>query len=1131
MSAYGNPRARGGGGSTNIVSGQLVGTELVLLDSNGQRIRIGLGALEGETAKAGSRIVGGVGAIRDWSFGAGLAVEVDPSDPDQANITTSPRQLTAAQVDQRADERIKASADISGLEAFERSLRRTRSVSSGEVGAGEQPDQARLLPAAVRVPSPHRDQDLVARVRGTDLRTSFAAILAKPAINTPNTQMDASNAVALALPAASAADTLWVGRRNDGRLWRALSDIATENVEWRVEETDLHEAARRSGAAKWTADQVDQADSTKGGVVTAAEHDAIHDALDGDRLSALAAAVQSALKPADGLLFQDSGIAAGSPQGKRLTIAEADKRWKQERSVKPPAHGYQAPVDRAGSFSFTGTASGQDVDYGGQTNAGTATFTAGGVTFTVRRVDWSGDDRVLSFNVSVGGNVPSAAQKAVLHDLHMQLADGETVVDFASDFFQVDGGDYSEYEWEGVPSGAVKVGANTFTLWDDLGPDNYIKAGGTAGQYYTPLPEGGRGWRDLPHAVVVHSGAATGLSLPGNRTRRSNLILFDPAFDLDDHARGQHGIELVLTIATNSSDDFGFGTGRAQTVRLRDTAFQSTLADLSDFDSSDSSTWEAVASVTMYERVTTNAGTPQEDTTDFDRGTVTVYEAHDGDNHLGYVVENVRDPGTGGTVNWSFNLAITQIFYPVDADAVAAPENQVTEEAVFDQVKNILSAGANVTVIATDSNNRIVVSAAAAPQAPDGITLAQARQLIEQVVEAAVLSGWSVSDGYLPPARLGAGVAGRGTALFGDRRWRKAMALAGVDVPGGTEVDAVVNPAPVRADRNVNWAYDGGNRLWYVNLADGPVRQVRYFAAATSNAAAQLHNRFFVIPRAGSPHMASLVLGDRTLPLSVNAPVTGDDPASAPFASADWTPDQRQVTTMNFVMADGSFALQTDPDAWTRVTAADFRNLMHIRRVAEGQASLSESDSFQWQVDASGNPKYLSQSDFERMFKPRLVFSLNETDRALLAQRSNYWNTFNNEAFQRGLRISDLPADGDCRFRWKYAGRTGTLDSIWFPVAYLTQLADLATVGGGQSGSDRFIRTVGGQGPPARVLAELMTASDNFNYDSNPNCVRFNTRGLSNTWVGSWQGWLTIADQNAGYWSSGSVLQLWTRGA
>ena len=1129
MGFYSRPRT-GGGRSTNLASFSLVGTELVAFDTDGNRLSVDLSPLEGETAKSGGTTVGTAGGIRDWNFGDGLAVEVDPGDPDQATISTSPKQLTAAQVDSRADDRIKASADISGLEAWEKSLRRVRTLGSERVGVGEQPDQAKLAPAAVRVPGTPRDQDLILRVRGQDLKTTFAAILAKPAINTANTQMGDANAVKLDLPAASAADNVWIGRRSDGRLWRSLSDIAAEDVEYRIEETDLKEPARASSNAKWDAGTLPEADDDSAGIVTGAEHKAIHDALDGDRLSELATAVQSALKAADGLLFQDSGIAAGSPQGKRLTIAEADRRWKQEAS-KPPAHGYQAPVDRAGSFSFTGTASGQDVDYGGQTNAGTATFTAGGVTFTVRRVDWSGDDRVLSFNVSVGGNVPSAAQKAVLHDLHMQLADGETVVDFASDFFQVDGGDYSEYEWEGVPSGAVKVGANTFTLWDDLGPDNYIKAGGTAGQYYTPLPEGGRGWRDLPHAVVVHSGAATGLTLNGNRTRRSNLILFDPAFDLDDHARGQHGIELVLTIATNSSDDFGFGTDRAQTIRLRDTTFQSTLADLSDFDSSDSSTWEAVASVTMYERVTTNAGTPQEDTTDFDRGTVTIYEAHDGDNHLGYVVENVRDSGTGGTVNWSFNLAITQIFYPVDADAVAAPENQVTEEAVFDQVKNILAAGSNVTIVATDSNNRIEVAAAAAPQAPDGLTTAQARQLIEQVVEAAALQGWSPSDGYFPARHLGRGVPGAGTALFGDQRYKRAPILTGVAVPPGTEVDALVNPASIREDRDVNWSYAGGDFVWIVNFADGPVRQVRYVAAATSNQAPVYHNRFFAIPRAGSPNVASLVIGTRTLPLSVNAPQTGDDPASAPQPSADWTPDQLQATTMNFVLADGTYAFMTDPNEWAGVGATQFRTLLDIRRRAQGAATLAEKDTFQWQVDAGGVPKSVSQSLLEQLFKPRLVFSLNETDRALLAQRSNYWNTFNNEAFQRGLRISDLPADGDCRFRWKYAGRTGTLDSIWFPVAYLTQLADLATVGGGQSGADRFIRTVGGQGPPARILAELMTASDNFNYDSNPNCVRFNTRGLSNTWVGNWQGWLTIADQNAGYWSSGSVLQLWTRGA
>ena len=1120
MSSYGDDRPGGGGGSTNLVSGQLVGTELVLLDTNGQRIRVNLSALEGETAKSGGSIVGGVGAIRDWNFGAGLKAAVDPSDPDQAEITTEPRQLTAAEVDARADDRIKASADISGLEAFERSLRRTRTLATETLGQGVQPDQARLAPAAVSIPTPHRDQDLIARVRGTDIRTSFAALLDKPAITTRDTQMGGGNAVSLPLPASSAADNIWVGRRSDGRIWRSLSDIASEQVEWRIEETDLEEAARRSGGTRWTADQVQQADDTQGGVITGAEHKAIHDALDGDRLSELPAITSDGLAADDGVVVQDASIAAGSPQGKRLTIAEADKRWKQERTVKPPSHGYQQPVDREGSFTFTmALASGRDIDYGGQTNAGTATFTIGTTTYTVRRVDWSGDDRVLSLNLSVGGAKLTAAQKAVLHGLHMQLADGVTVVDFAQDFFEVDGADYTEYEWTSIPAGAVKVGSNTFTLWDDLGADNYIQAGGTPGQYYTPLPEGGRGWRDLPHAVVVHSGAATGLSLPGNRSRRSNLILFDPAFDLDDHARGQHGIELVLTIATNSSNDFGFGTDRAQTIRIRDTAFQSTLAALSDFDSSDRSTWEEIGGATMYE------GSAQ-----IDRGTVTVYEAHNADGHLGYVVENVRDSGAGGNVSWSFNLAITQIFYPVDADAVAAPESQVTEEAVFDQVKNILAAGANITVIATDSNNRITVAAAAAPQAPDGQTAAQVLAQIEGAVEAAALKGWSASDGYFPPGHLGAGVPGAGTALFGDRRWRQALALSGVAVPPGTEVEGLVHHAPLRDDRTVRWAYDGGNFRWFVNFADGPVRQVIYIAAATSNQAAVYHNRFFAIPRAGAPHVRSIVIGDRTIPVAV-VPRAGADPGSAAQPSADWTPDQRQRTTMNFVDSDGDFAFLTDETVWSQVSAATYRTLMQIRQEAQSQAALSESAGFRWQVDAAGQPKWVSQADFERQFKPRLLFSLNETDRALLAQRSNYWNTFNNEAFQRGLRISDLPASGDCRFRWKYPGRTGTLDSIWFPVAYLTQLADLATVAGGQSGADRFIRNVGGQGPPARVLAELMTASDNFNYDSNPNCVRFNTRGLSNTWIGQWQGWLTIADQNAGYWTAGSVLQLWARGA
>lgn len=1123
MGFYTRPGGGGGGGTTNIASVALVGTELVITDTDANEHKASLADLQGITVQKDGATIGenirrlNVTGGMDGSVGAGGTA-------DQATVVVNPSVRTDAEIDGRADARIKDSADITGLEAWERSLRHSTDLATDPVAQAVS-DAAALAPAAVVLPSPDRDHDLIATVRGTAHRIKVSALLAKPAITTRGTQMGAGNAVEVDLPAASAADSLWVGRRSDGRVWRALSDIAGESVAWSLEGTDLADAARPSTGTKWKAGDLPQATDTEAGIVTGAEHAKIGDAIDGTRLSEYGGAItNAALDTGDSLLVVDRSITAGqADQGRRLSIDEADKRWKQG-TVKPPPHGYQQPVDEVARFVITAAMMGGDTDYGGQTNAGTDTFTLAGTTYTVRRMQRSGDDQVLSINLSVGGQVLTDANKALLAQHHMLLADGATRVDFASDFFSTDANTYTEYEWIGIPAAAFPVGGGTFILYEDLDAGNYVPGGGVPGQYMTPQAGSKiRVWRDLPHQELVHDAAGPGI---GSGNQRTNLLLFRPSgpsstFDLNDHARGEHFVEITLTLTT-AENDFGFGTDRDQTITFRTTLLQSTLAALNGYSASDSATWLRVGQVRMYDGASA-------------RRLVSVYEAHldtGGEEQLGVLVSMPNTGGGGET--YSISMHVRQIFSPTDAAAIPEADSPVTEEAVFDLVKAIFVAGANIQVVPTDSNNRITLIGAAAPQPADGLTQAQVLAEIERYVLAAARAGWTRGDGLLPLQRLADGVRSKANALMGDARFRPVPALSGRDVPAGTPVDCLVNHRQIRQDVAVTFSYDATNRVWFCGLpANSRWSEIRYDPAATSGQAPVYRDRMWPVPRAGAnaPNATAIILGDRRIPLSV-VPAAGSDPVSAPWPTDTWTPDQHPRTTVNIVYeADGedTYEILSDPDLWSAVASDAFRDLIGARQVAGRAATLAELASFQWQVDANGSPAYLPQDLFHQLLLPRRVWAANSNGLAVINQAANTWTT-PDRTVQGGLRIADLP-DGDLQIRYSYAGRTGYLATTWFPSYFLkSEVHDLSTVAGGQSAAGRDIRTVGGQGPPVRMLQEVMQGSGDANEDGTPNCIRVQTRGWNNLWIGQWAGELTVATENT-YLGSGSRLEIWARGA
>lgn len=157
-----------------------------------------------------------------------------------------------------------------------------------------------------------------------------------------------------------------------------------------------------------------------------------------------------------------------------------------------------------------------------------------------------------------------------------------------------------------------------------------------------------------PHVQGIHDGPGIGLtSTDTDRAVQAAFTAFDPPFVVRAATRGECDIEARLTIATRSDDDLGFGSDAADTWRITDIVFASTLAALAEYAVGTTSTWLEVGNgVDLYRGA--------------DKlGKISLYLGRNAQDQIGYFL---RDSGGGNAgLNYSVSLHLGMLFSPTDA--------------------------------------------------------------------------------------------------------------------------------------------------------------------------------------------------------------------------------------------------------------------------------------------------------------------------------------------------------------------------------------------------------------------------------------------------------------------------------
>lgn len=169
--------------------------------------------------------------------------------------------------------------------------------------------------------------------------------------------------------------------------------------------------------------------------------------------------------------------------------------------------------------------------------------------------------------------------------------------------------------------------------------------------------------RDLParrFEEVLMDGPGTGLAITNtNNNVTTSLVLFDPAFDLDEVNQGEVHIEATLTIGTSDDATIGFGTRTLQRERLVDILFASTLKGGAVWADGGTLEGEEVADpVQLYK------GSAE-------LGSLSLRLARNSAGQLGYVFAYTGAGNAGN--NLSVGINITAAWSPTDAAPASAP--------------------------------------------------------------------------------------------------------------------------------------------------------------------------------------------------------------------------------------------------------------------------------------------------------------------------------------------------------------------------------------------------------------------------------------------------------------------------
>ena len=211
--------------------------------------------------------------------------------------------------------------------------------------------------------------------------------------------------------------------------------------------------------------------------------------------------------------------------------------------VHPETAQAQLHADTVFTGTFTGAASGQDIQSGGSGSNLNQAITVGGQTASLRRVVYAGDDTqlVVIFN-GINLQTPLVG--------HAFDLNGRRYLFDKRDFISTAGG-LLEYRWDAT-TGAVVVGSNTMSIYEPIDDDNLVPGGASENEIMTFDTTGSPVVKDMNANVLL---AGSGETVVTGRIVETGTQNADGSYSLRTRAAtgqggvgGQSGLSRVVPV-------------------------------------------------------------------------------------------------------------------------------------------------------------------------------------------------------------------------------------------------------------------------------------------------------------------------------------------------------------------------------------------------------------------------------------------------------------------------------------------------------------------------------------------------------------------------------------------------------
>ena len=249
------------------------------------------------------------------------------------------------------------------------------------------------------------------------------------------------------------------------------------------------------------------------------------------------------------LLAAPSGGGMATPLSTTLPLADGTAAAGTATSaargdhIHPQTAQAQLHADTVFTGSFTGSASGQDIQSGGSASNLNIAVTVGGQTASLRRVVYAGDDTqlIVIFN---GINL-----QAPLMGHALELNGRRYLIDQRD--FVTNAGGQLEFRWNAA-TGAVVVGNNTISIYEPIDDDNLVPGGASENEIMTFNSSGSPVNKDMTADVLL---AGSGETVVTGRIIETGTQNADGSYSLRTRAAtgqggvgGQSGLSRVVPV-------------------------------------------------------------------------------------------------------------------------------------------------------------------------------------------------------------------------------------------------------------------------------------------------------------------------------------------------------------------------------------------------------------------------------------------------------------------------------------------------------------------------------------------------------------------------------------------------------